>query len=246
MRKLKLLGVVAVLAATLLQTAPTALAHGEHAEERLRTYHVTLRNLTNGQPFSPPVAATHERGMHVFRVGNNASDELAAIARGGDEGPLANLLRSSDDVSDVVDVARPLTPAGKTIGAFTDTVEFDITAEPGDRFSLATMLICTNDGFLGVDAVKLPKHGARSFDLAGYDAGREENTEKSADIVDPCSGLGPAPLAGDPNGNNDATVETIPAKPIALHPGIQGGGDLSPANHGWRDPVARLTIERVD
>ena len=246
MRRLKLFGVFAVLAATLLPAAPAALAHGEHAEEHLRTYHVTLQNLTNGQPFSPPVAATHEKLMHAFRVGHNASDELAAIARDGNEVPLADLLRSSDDVTAVVDVARPLTPAGRTVGAFTDTVEFDITAEPGDRFSLATMLICTNDGFLGVDAVKLPTRGAKSFELAGYDAGREENTEKSADIVDACSGLGPVPLAGDPNGNNDATVETIPAKPISLHPGIQGGGDLSPANHGWHDPVARLTIERVD
>ena len=246
MRRLKLLGVVTVLAATLLSAAPPAFARGERAHEDLRTYHVTLQNLTHGQPFSPPVAATHEKGIHAFRVGHTASDELAAIARDGNEVPLANLLRSSDDVTAVVDVARPLTPAGKTVGSFTDTVTFDITAEPGDRFSLATMLICTNDGFLGVDAVKLPKHGAKTFDLAGYDAGREENTEKSADIVDPCSGLGPVHLAGDPNGDNDASVETIPAQPIALHTGIKGGGDLSPAMHGWRDPVARLTIEPVD
>ena len=245
MRRLKLLGAVTVLAATLLSAAPPAFAGGGRAHDDLRTYHVTLQNLTHGQPFSPPVAATHEKGIHAFRVGRTASDELAAIARDGNEVPLANLLRSSDNVTAVVDVARPLTPSGKTVGSFTDTITFDITAEPGDRFSLATMLICTNDGFLGVDGVKLPKHGSRTFDLAGHDAGREENTEKSADIVDACSALGPVRLDGDPNGNNDASVETIPAQPITLHPGIQGGGDLSPAMHGWNDPVARLTIERV-
>src|SRR6266542_1587319 len=132
---------------------------------------VTLVNLTGGQPFSPPVAATHESGLHMFQVGQLATDELAAIAQDGDEAPMAALFAASPHVTEVVDVGRPLTPHGKVVGSFTDTATFEIHAAPHDRLSLATMLICTNDGFLGLDAVRLPDAGARAFDLNGYDAG---------------------------------------------------------------------------
>ena len=54
------------------------------------------------------------------------------------------------------------------------------------------------------------------------------------------------PLSGDPKGNRDTEVATVPPEPIHLHPGIAGRGDLNPAMHGWSNPVARVTIERLD
>jgi hypothetical protein len=210
------------------------------------TYQVTLTNLTAGQPFSPPVAATHRPGLHMFQVGQLATDELAAIAQDGNEMPMFNRFHASPLVSQAVDIGRPLTPFGKTVGAFTDSATFMIHARPGDRFSLATMLICTNDGFLGLDAVELPRSGAATFMLNGYDAGRENNTEKSVDIVDPCSALGPERIGTDPDGNRDAEVATNPPEPIHLHPGITGAGDLSPRLHGWTNPVAMVTIQRLN
>jgi hypothetical protein len=33
---------------------------------------------------------------------------------------------------------------------------------------------------------------------------------------------------------------------ITHHPGISGGNDLVPGVHGWTDPVARVTITRVN
>jgi hypothetical protein len=233
--------IVAGVAVGLGLVLPAALAQSPAG-----TYRVTLVNLTHGQPFSPPVAATHQKSIRMFSVGAFASDELAAIARDGNEGPMVALFRGSSKVTDIVDVGRPVTSSGTTVGSFTDTVTFDIVAAPGDRLSLATMLICTNDGFLGLHAVKLPKAGSETFFLNGYDAGREENTERSIDIVDPCSGLNPTfPLAGDPNGNEDAAVASSPVEPIHHHSGIAGTGDLSVANHGWTDPVARVTVERL-
>lgn len=228
-----------------LVAAATVPAYGGGPE--LSTYRVTITNLTAGQPFSPPVAATHLKAIRMFQVGRTASDELAAIAQDGNELPMAGLFASSTKVTQTVDVGRPLTPSGKQVGSFTDTASFEISAGPGDRFSIATMLICTNDGFLGLDAVKLPTKGMEEFFLAGYDAGREQNTERSEDIVDPCSLLGPALLPGDPNGNADSGLglTTSPAEPIGLHPGISGGADLSVALHSWIDPVARVTIERL-
>ncbi len=233
-------GAAAVVA---LGTAlPVALA-----DNSAGSYRVTLVNLTHGQPFSPPVAATHKKSIRMFEVGQPASDELAAIAQDGNEAPMVALFQGSGKATDTVDVARPVTASGTTVGSFTDSVTFVIHAAHGDRFSLATMLICTNDGFLGLDAVKLPKSGSETFYLKGYDSGREQNTERSKDIVDPCSALNPGfPLAGDPNGNEDAAVASTPAEPIRVHSGIAGTGDLSVAKHGWTDPVARVTIERID
>ena len=212
---------------------------------RLATYRVTLTNLTHGQPLSPPVAATHRPSLHIFRVGGFASAELEAIAEAGNEVLMFNALNAAERVTQAVDVGRPLTPHGRVVGSFTDTVTFEIQARPGDRFSLATMLICTNDGFTGVNGVRLPRHGASHYYLNGYDAGTEQNTELSRDIVDPCSALGPAPLNGDPNGNEDAAVDSTPQRRIRHHPNIQGNGDLTHELHGWYDPVAVLVIERV-
>ncbi|MGQ0569232.1 MAG: spondin domain-containing protein [Armatimonadota bacterium] len=209
------------------------------------TYRVTLLNLTTGQPFSPPVAATHQKTIRMFEVGRLASDQLAAIAVDGDQIPMFNLFNGSSRVTQVVDIGRPLTPRGIVRGTFTDSVTFDIIARPGDKLSLATMLICTNDGFLGLDAVNLPQTGAEAFLLNGYDAGRENNTEQSQDIVDPCSGLGPVMLAGDPDGNNDASVVTVPRQRIHHHPNIQGVGDLFRDIHGWIDPVAVVVVVKL-
>lgn len=236
-------------AATVLAASPVlASGGGPLATPGSATYRVTLVNLTHGQPFSPPVAATHRKTMHMFQVGGLASDQLAAIAQGGDELAMFNLFSGDAHVTDVVDVARPLTPSGTQVGSFTDTVSFEIDARPGDRLSLSTMLICTNDGFLGLDAVKLPDAGSATHLLAGYDAGRERNTQVSQDLVDPCSGLNPSmPLPGDPDGNIDTgAVLTIPAQTIRLHPGIIAGvGELTPGFHGWVNPVARVVVTRL-
>jgi hypothetical protein len=220
---------------------PTALASGTPQ----KLYRVTIVNLTDGQPFSPPVAATHQKTIRMFQVGTLAADELELIAEDGNEVPMFERFSTSDKVTQAVDVGRPLTTSGKVVGSFTDSATFEITAAPGDRFSIATMLICTNDGFLGLDAVKLPKRGATTFFLNGYDAGTEQNSEESVDIVDPCSLLGPTTLPGDPDGNRNAEVDTVPAELIRHHPNIEGAGELSVAQHGWRDPVAMVTIERI-
>ncbi len=207
-------------------------------------YEVTIENLTPGQPFSPPVVATHRRSANLFRMGRLASPEIEAIAEDGDASGAAALLRGWAQTADVVSLGVPLTPNGSTAGGFSDTITFEILARPGDRLSLATMLICTNDGFAGLDRAKLPRHGSRSFYAKGYDAGTEMNTELSQDIVDPCSGIGPAPLNGDPNGNEDALVDSDPHMPIRRHAGIQGNGDLTEA-HDWDGPAAKVTVTRL-
>src|SRR5688572_12944112 len=118
-RKLLLgIGVAAALVATV---APTAF--GNAAPEA--QYRVTIMNLTDGQPFSPPVAATHLRSIRMFQVGRQASNELELIAEDGNEVPMFERFSASDKVTQAVDVGRPLTPRGKVVGSFTDSATFE-------------------------------------------------------------------------------------------------------------------------
>jgi hypothetical protein len=104
----------------------------------------------DGSTVFPAVAVTHHKDLSIFEVGKLASDEIAAIAVDGDQLPLFYRLRGARGVTHVVDIGRPITPRGIVRGTFTDSMTFEITARPGDRLSLATMLICTNDGFTGL------------------------------------------------------------------------------------------------
>jgi hypothetical protein len=102
------------------------------------------------------------------------------------------------------------------------------------------MLICTNDGFTGLDGVALPGgFQPATYHSAGYDAGTEANDERSASIVDPCFVIGPTTGPADGNGRTATNGN------ITHHPGIQGGAGLDPDAHGWEDAVARITIQRV-
>jgi len=173
----------------------------------------------------------------MFKVEAPASAELEAIAEDGNEIPMFDLFTKSSKVTQVIDIGAPLAPEKATT--------FRIMARPGDRLSLATMVICTNDGFTGLDRARLPKRGTEIIWAAGYDAGTENNTELSVDIVDPCSALGAISLSGDPNGNENDAVDTNPPEQIQHHPNIQGVGDLTVDEHAWTKPAAKITITHV-
>jgi hypothetical protein len=209
------------------------------------TYQVTFENLTTGQPMSPILAATHSNSIEMFRVGKVASAALEAIAEDGDNSAMETALQGSPNVTDLVNVGEPLTPQGVNSDDFSSTATFQVTAANGDVLSLATMLIATNDGITGLDAAALPESGSKVFYAVAYDAGTEDNTESSADIPDPASALGPIELGGDPNGNENAAPDTDPPSVIALHPNVQGDGNLNPDLHGWVEPVARITVTRL-
>lgn len=214
-----------------------------HHRSHHRTYEVTIYNTSLGQPLSPPVVATHRRGAALFKVGHRASEGIVEIAENGNPDPAAEALSGSRRVTDV-EVLDPIAPLG-TLTEVPTSRTVRVTARPGDRLSVAGMLICTNDGFAGVDRMRLPWRGTRTAILGTYDAGSERNTEMSEDIVDPCSALGPVVLDGDGdagNGNNNDGIDT--SGRITRHPGVDGTvGDLLPA-HDW-ELAAVLTVRRV-
>jgi hypothetical protein len=237
---------LAPLVAALLSVV--ALAGNPAQAEARRVYRVTIVNLTSGQPLTPPVVAIHRNGFHVFEVGQPASFGVKEVAENGNNAPLLEALTASPMVGTAVQAGNaPLVPEG-TPGAamFDDQVTFRISA-PGwaGLLSFVSMLVCTNDGFTGVDGLPLPLAvGQRTVAMtAGYDAGTEINTEDFADIVPPCQDL-IGVSTGEPGAttSNPALAE---GGVIHHHEGIQGIADLVPEIHGWTDPVATIRVQRI-
>lgn len=213
---------------------------GSAALHGARTYEVTIENLTKGQPFSPGVVVTHAKGRRVFKVGRFASEGIRLIAENGDPSTAVAELDGSPGIAAVVATAAPVGCVGCP-GPFASTQTLEISAYgPATHLSLSVMLICTNDGFVGLDAVRLPRgHKTATYYAVGYDAGTEKNDELWTSIVDPCGAIGP--VAGPLDGTNDRPVTH---RRIKKHPGIRGIGDLGLA-HRWKNPVAKVTVRQV-
>jgi hypothetical protein len=220
-------------------SVPAAAQENVDAGGGARTYRVTLVNLTTGQPFSPPLLATHTHDVDVFTVGRPASDGVRLIAEDGDNASLTAALNGTPGVHQVVASSTPLHRLGGPGSAvMRTTIEATGAA---NRLSIATMLICTNDGFSGVDSVRLPGGFVPSFHLAqAYDASTEANEQTAATIVDPCGAIGPVSIPADGLNQRPATSGVI-----AMHPGIVPGKGILTAAHVWRGPVLAIIIQRV-
>lgn len=154
------------------------------------------------------------------------------MAEEGDLAPLMASLRGAPlDVRDVVATSTLLTPAVST----------SLEVRGGDRYdrlSLAAMLIPTNDGFLGVSSIELPTDFKPVVvDVVAYDAGTERNDERCASIPGPdfaeCNGPGGGAQVGGGEGA------------VTVHNGIHGVGDFRAPERDWRNPVARVTLQRI-
>ena len=208
------------------------------------TYKVTISNLTSGQAFTPPVLLTHSHKTGIFTLGKAASSEIQAIAENGDNMPLLATLGVDVEVHEVVAGMAPLVPANNPGGTgFESSATFMITTKGKAKFlSFASMLICTNDGFTGLDSIKLPKKKMTVFSAA-YDARTEMNTEDFADMVPPCQGL--IGISSGDAGIGMTNPMLAEAGVVIPHVGIIGGDDLLPEVHDWSDPVAKIVIERI-
>ncbi len=199
---------------------------------RYGDYEITITNLTRDQQFTPILAVTHNEGVRLFELGAPASEELEILAESGDITPLMTALRGRDGVLDIAASAGLLPPG--------ESVTLQVRAGGNMRhFSLASMLIPTNDAFFAVNGSPLPR-GRRllTIDSPVYDAGTERNDETCASIPGPpydeCGGPG---LGGSPAGEEEGHV--------FIHAGIHGIGDFDPARRDWRNPAARINVRRM-
>ncbi len=207
-------------------------------------FSVAITNLTQGIYFTPLLVAAHPAGNHLFEVGTMASANLQAMAEGGDiSGLQTDLSALSADV-----VANPL---GGNLGpGASTTATFTGTAMANTQLSIVAMLLPTNDGFVGLDALTVPTApGTYTYYLNGYDAGTEVNNE----LVNGGGAPGVLGIPADPGGaqgtGGTGVATTEGNTTVHIHRGNVGdtsatGGisDLDSRIHRWLNPVARVVI----
>jgi len=221
----------AALAASILAFAVPASASGSDDDE-VETYLVTVENLTENQTLTPAVVATHEKSFRLFKRNRPASNGIQQLAENGGVPVLVDELSNNEDVAEVaVTSGGPIAPGASASALITATSE-------ANRFSVAAMLICTNDGFASVNGARVPGNGMSTRLGQAFDAGTEINTQNFDDLVPPCAGI-------DGVGTGTSNPDLAEDGKVRRHKGITEAGDLSPATHGWHGPVIKVTIERV-
>ncbi len=224
MHKFVKLALAGAAAASTVAIVPGAVdARGERPIE---TFVITVENLApaGSQPFSPVGAVVHDRRTDVWTLGQPATAAVAAIAEDAGVPLFVSTYDQTPGVRDALaSPGGPIAPGA--------SVTFEVEARRGDRLSLVTMLVNTNDAFTGLDSIRLGRRW-QEFEVGAYDAGTEVNNEDPAFIPGPVGGNGGV---REPEGNV-----------ITEHPGIVGvPGGIDPAIYDWEDPVARITIERT-
>lgn len=196
-------------------------------------WQVEITNVTPGQTFTPILVATHYGDAGVPGLGAAPSEALAMLAEGGATGPLgAQILAGAPHGASVATIEGLLGPG--------QIVSTTVNARPGQRLTLAAMLVPTNDTFFAVDSVFLPLYGETTVRALAYDAGSEPNSQNCAEMPGPgCGGEGYTPAPGEgfvyvSNGFHD--LGSAPEGEPEI---------LKPAHYTWNNPVAIVTIRRV-
>ncbi|MCB1859729.1 MAG: spondin domain-containing protein [Gammaproteobacteria bacterium] len=210
-----------------------------------RQVSVEITNLTNALYFTPLLVALHKPQQHLFQVGEMASDNLQAMAEGGNIAGLS--LEVTDHGGRVVE-----NPAGGLLGPGESTsADLQVKGRYRERLSITAMLLPTNDGFVGLDSLQIPRaHGTYTYYLQGYDAGTEANDE----VINGGGAPGTPGIPADPGGNSGTGGTGIAGADynprVHVHRGILGdhdpnGGasDLTASVHRFQNPVARLVIK---
>jgi hypothetical protein len=199
--------------------------HG-YADDSEGIYKVTITNLTRGQVFTPSIVLNHKQDVRLFTPGAPASKSLATLAESGNTDPLSMMMLMNPGVADIKTSDGLLYPGEST------TVMLDRT-EGFPYISLAAMMIPTNDGFISLNGVMAPQGDKSVMYLSpAYDAGSEENNEKCKNIPGPfCGGAGVSEEDGEGY--------------VHIHAGIHGITNVPEDVFDWRNPVARIVIQRV-
>ena len=200
---------------------------------------VSVTNLTHGMYFTPLLVTAHTAEASLFKVGEVSSPELQAMAEGGDISGLVTLTESIGAVNQVNPAAGPLAP-----GASTPMV--DLSTGDNTQLSVVSMLLPTNDAFLGLNSWTIPTTpGVYTLDVNAYDSGTEANNE----IIGGDAANTPAPPFVTTGGTGATGVMAEVEGFVHVHRGSLGDSDLAGGEsdfdnrvHRWLNPVARVTV----
>ncbi len=200
-------------------------------------YKVSITNITKGQTFTPQFVATHDHSVSLFSFGTPASSSLEILAESGDTAPLtAEAEAVPNKVGNVLTIAGLLGP-GKTATT-------EISASDGHNYlTMAAMLIPTNDTFVALAGMKLPEEGSVSYIARAYDAGTEENDQNCAHIPGPRCGGEAISAASE---SDEGFIYVSNGFQALGSEDAEGNEILGPNVYDWRNPVAQITITKMD
>jgi hypothetical protein len=203
---------------------------------------VEVTNLTHGVYFTPLLVTAHDGSTHLFSPGAAASASLRLMAECGDISALVADVGGADPDT-VINPAGGLLAPGASTTAALDTTR--------SRLSVVAMLLPTNDGFVGLDALDIPsKAGTYIYYLNAYDAGTEANNEllDTSGCTPGQVGI-PAAPGGDAGTAGTGVAATDANATVHVHRGnlgdtdpAGGSSDLDSRIHRWLNPVARVVI----
>ena len=209
-------------------------------------FSVTVKNLTHGTWFTPLLITAHDKHTDLFETGESATEALRAMAEGGDISGLLAYVNGRGADSVVDPAGGPLAPGESVRDEF-----FDTDRTRNRYLSIVAMLLPTNDGFVGLDSLRIPVFpGTYVYYLNGYDAGTEANDE----LITGGGAPGVPGIPADPGGNagtgGTGAVAFDANTKVHIHPSVvgdtdPGGGisDLDSVIHRWQNPVAEVIIE---
>ncbi|MDX8382155.1 MAG: spondin domain-containing protein [Ghiorsea sp.] len=208
-----------------------------------QNFTVAVTNLTNGIYFTPMLVTATPSTTHLFTTGAAASANLQAMAEGGNTAGL-----KTDVMAVGAEIAAanitPMAPGASVTATFTNT------AAGNTHLSVVGMMLPTNDGFVGLDAIQVPTvAGTYVFYANAYDAGTEANNELVNGGGAP-SVLGIPADPGAANGTGGTGVAATDANTtVHIHRGTigdtnatAGTSDLDTTVHRWLNPVAQIVV----
>jgi hypothetical protein len=157
-------------------------------------------------PFAPGAFAITPGDNPLFMDGQDASSELEALAEDGNPAGFTNAFNTPKGGS----APAPIFPG--------ESYEFSFDASDGDMLSFATMLVQTNDLFIGAEGISLYANGqALSGDITStlslWDAYTEVNEF-------PGAGNNQAPRQSGPNTGMDETGNVQIVNDAFSYPGV--------------------------
>lgn len=206
---------------------------------------IQITNLTRGSWFTPFLVTAHADDARLFVSGSPASANLQAMAEGGDISGLAA------DVA-AINATSVENPAGGLLspGASTSTSINTDAAPDNTRLSIVAMLLPSNDGFMGLNAIEIPTEaGTYVYDVNAYDAGTEGNNEIVGSGAPGESGFpAPEPVAAE-SGIGGTGIDASAEGFVHIHRNVLGDADLEGGAsdivntvHRWLNPVVRVVI----
>ncbi len=176
------------------------------------SFTVTLTNTSASQPMTPPIVVLHnaptaDPGIRLFEATQPAIGEVIEIAENGNNAPLVGVVQGQ--IGQTIAAGGPAFVDPENPGPVLPGQTASITLESAEEnqvLSIVSMVVCTNDGFSGIDSRPL---AAETFTAPIYDAGSETNVLMLNYWVPPCGG-------------GDANITDVEGGAIQLHPGQNG------------------------